>query len=191
MGLDFGGATALLNLPPRTQDTEPPGLEDPKRNRNSDTDCFPRSLETWPSFTHLQDHAQTLSGGGSPFSFERQELLPLPPSPRASARLRCCDHPNCHANKLPRGLSGKESACQHRRLKFNPWVGKIPWRRKRPPTPASLPGESHGQRSLVGYSHGVTELEVTEQVSMHAHPPRKPSSGYPKGPRFPCSCLGA
>ncbi|XDA86191.1 hypothetical protein R6Z07F_015941 [Ovis aries] len=33
---------------------------------------------------------------------------------------------------------------------FDPWVGKIPWRRKWPPTPVFLPGESHGQRSLVG-----------------------------------------
>ena len=32
---------------------------------------------------------------------------------------------------------------------FNPWVGKIPWRRKCQPTPVSLPGKSHGQRSLV------------------------------------------
>ena len=35
---------------------------------------------------------------------------------------------------------------------FNSWVGKIPWRRKWQPTPAFLPGESHGQRSLAGYS---------------------------------------
>ena len=35
---------------------------------------------------------------------------------------------------------------------FNPWVGKIPWRRKRQPAIVFLPGESHGQRSLVGYS---------------------------------------
>ena len=35
---------------------------------------------------------------------------------------------------------------------FNPWVGKIPWRRAWQPTPEFLPGESHGQRSLVGYS---------------------------------------
>ena len=56
---------------------------------------------------------------------------------------------------LPRLRSGKESACQcrrHKRHKFNPWVGKIPWRRERQPTPVFLPGESHGQRSLVGYS---------------------------------------
>ena len=38
------------------------------------------------------------------------------------------------------------------RLGFNPWAGKIPWKKKRQPTPGFLPGESHGQRSLVGYS---------------------------------------
>ena len=36
--------------------------------------------------------------------------------------------------------------------RFSPWVGKIPWRRKWQRTPAFLPGESHGQRSLAGYS---------------------------------------
>jgi len=35
---------------------------------------------------------------------------------------------------------------------FNPWVRKIPWRRKWQPTPVFLPGKSHGLRSLVGYS---------------------------------------
>ena len=37
-------------------------------------------------------------------------------------------------------------------LGFDPWVGKIPWRRKKQPTPVSLPGKVHGQRSLVGFS---------------------------------------
>ena len=60
---------------------------------------------------------------------------------------------------LPRGFPGgagdKESVCycrRRKRLRFNPWVGKIPWRRKRQPTPVFLPGKSHAQRSLVGYS---------------------------------------
>ena len=83
--------------------------------------------------------------------------------------------------RLPRWLNGKQSTCQcrrHRRLGFNPWVRKIPWRRKwqptpvflprkfslilRPsyivpwrrkwqPTPVLLPGDFYGQRSLVGY----------------------------------------
>ena len=36
--------------------------------------------------------------------------------------------------------------------RFDPWVGKIPWRRERLPTPVLWPGEFHGQRNLVGYS---------------------------------------
>ena len=35
--------------------------------------------------------------------------------------------------------------------RFNPWLGNFPWRRAWLPTPVFLPGESHGQRSLVGY----------------------------------------
>ena len=38
------------------------------------------------------------------------------------------------------------------RLRFSPWVGKIPWRGEWLPTPVLLPGEFYGQRSLVGYS---------------------------------------
>ena len=53
---------------------------------------------------------------------------------------------------LPRGLNGKELACQCRRHGFDPWVGKVPWRRTWQPTPVFLPGESPGQRGLVGYS---------------------------------------
>ena len=55
---------------------------------------------------------------------------------------------------LPWWLSGKESTCQCRRQKrlgFNPSVRKIPWRRRWQPSPVFLLGESHGQRSLVGY----------------------------------------
>ena len=37
------------------------------------------------------------------------------------------------------------------RVKFDPWVGNSPWRRAQQPTLVFLPGESHGQRSLVGY----------------------------------------
>ena len=53
------------------------------------------------------------------------------------------------------GASGKEAACHSRRCKkcmFSPWVRKIPWRRRWQSTPAFLPRESHGQRSLAGYN---------------------------------------
>ena len=46
---------------------------------------------------------------------------------------------------------------------FDPWVGKIPWRRIWQPTPVFLPGEFHGQRRLVGFSPwGCKELDMTE-----------------------------
>ena len=50
------------------------------------------------------------------------------------------------------GLSGKESICQCRRLRFDPWVRKILSRRKWQPTPVFLPGKFDGQRSLADYS---------------------------------------
>ena len=61
------------------------------------------------------------------------------------------------------GSDGKEPACNARRPGFNPWVGKILWRRKWLPTPAFLPRKSHGQRSLEGYSlRGCRDLDRTE-----------------------------
>ena len=76
-----------------------------------------------------------------------------------------------------------------RRHGFDPWVGKIPWRREWPPTPLFLPGESHGQRSLAGYSpwglgvghsaHTRTHAHVRARAHTHTHThiisPRKPS----------------
>ena len=53
---------------------------------------------------------------------------------------------------FPGSTSGKEPTCQCRRCRFNPWSRKIPWRRASWPTPVFFPGESHGQRSLAGYS---------------------------------------
>ena len=53
---------------------------------------------------------------------------------------------------FPGGSDGKESIClQCGRPEFDPWVGKIPWIRKWHPTLVLLPGESHGERSLVSY----------------------------------------
>ena len=64
------------------------------------------------------------------------------------------------------GNASEERAFQCKRRKrceFDPWVGKIPWRGAWQPTPVFLPGESHGQRSLVGYSpQGCKELDTTE-----------------------------
>ena len=54
--------------------------------------------------------------------------------------------------RLPRWYRGKGFTCQCRRHGFNPWVRKVPWRRKWQPPPVLSPGESHGWRSLAGDS---------------------------------------
>ena len=68
---------------------------------------------------------------------------------------------------LSGGSDGKESTCNVEDLAmFNPWLRKIPWRKERLPTPVSLPGELHGQRSLAGYSPwGRKESDTTEQLT--------------------------
>ena len=84
-------------------------------------------------------------------------------SPRAPTRRESSSR---HPLGFPGGSDGKESL-QCRRPVFSPWVGKIPWRREWLPTPVFLPGEFHGQRSLVGYSPwGCKELDTSEQLSL-------------------------
>ena len=72
---------------------------------------------------------------------------------------------------FPGGTVGKESACQCKRckrLEFNPWIRKIPWRRKWQSPPVFLPEESHGERSLAGNSPwGHRELDMTEHTHSH------------------------
>ena len=68
------------------------------------------------------------------------------------------------------GTSGKEPTCQCRRLKrygSDPWVRKIPWRRKWQPTPVFLPGKFRGQRSLVGYSPWGRKEQDTTKTTQH------------------------
>ena len=71
----------------------------------------------------------------------------------------------CHCDKEP--------TCQCRRCKrcrFDPWVKKIPWRKAQQPTPVFLPEESHGQRSLAGYSPWVAKSWTRlKWLSIHTH----------------------
>ena len=60
------------------------------------------------------------------------------------------------------GSAGKESACKCGRPGFNPWVGKIPWRRKRLPTPVFWPGEFRG----LYRSWGHKELDMTASFTL-------------------------
>ena len=70
---------------------------------------------------------------------------------------------------FPGGLEGEESACNVGDLGSDPWAGMIPWRREQLPAPVFWPGESHGQRSLAGYSTCTVHKEsgMTEQLSLH------------------------
>ena len=91
--------------------------------------------------------------------------------------LRTLYHLQAHLDFcLPSSLAGLpwwyrgESVClQCGRPGFHPWVGKIPWRRKWQPTPVFLPGESHGRRSLVGYSPRVAKsrTRLSDFTSLH------------------------
>ena len=74
--------------------------------------------------------------------------------------------PSNPQSRLPSWFSGKESAYQCRRCRFDPWVGKIPWGRKWQPALVFLPGESHRQKSLVGYSPwSHKEWDMTKHLS--------------------------
>ena len=70
---------------------------------------------------------------------------------------------------FPGGACGKESTCQCKRCRLDPWVGKIPWSRKWYPIPVFLPGKSHEQRSLVGYIPWGCKDSDTTEVTEDAH----------------------
>ena len=69
---------------------------------------------------------------------------------------------------IPLWLRGWRLCLQCRRPEFDPWVRKIPWRRKWHPTPVFLPGKSHEWRSLAGYSpQGRKESVTSEWLHFH------------------------
>ena len=73
---------------------------------------------------------------------------------QSRARLKHLSRTN---NRASRWLRGKEFSCQckrGKRYRCDPQVGKIPWRRRRQPTPVLLPGESHEQRRPGGHRVG-------------------------------------
>ena len=78
------------------------------------------------------------------------------------------------ASQVARWLENlRANAGRCKRPGFDPWVRKIPWRRKWQPAPVFLPGKSHGQRSLAGYSPwGHKESDTTEQSAQQT------SDGY-------------
>ena len=95
----------------------------------------------------------------SPISLTSQPLV-TSPLLSVSTNLLC----------FPPGSLVKKSACQCKRCRFDSWFEKNPWRRKWHPTPLFLPGESCGQRSLVGYrpwGWGVTKQSDTTEHKLN------------------------
>ena len=101
-----------------------------------------------PSFTALPENLQASRKVITPSNW------PVRPPPAHTCYSRVLIYTSLQKRRasLPWWLSGEEPACQCQRCRFEPWVGKILWRRKWQPTPVFFPGKSHGQRSLAGYS---------------------------------------
>ena len=102
----------------------------------------------------------------------------------------------CFTTSFLGGGSGKEPAYQcrrHKKCKFDPWVRKIPWRRKWLSTPLFLPGESHGQRRPEGYSSEGRRVrhDWNDSVYRHKSPKLKKSvlSEWEQGLYLFCSPL--
>ena len=70
---------------------------------------------------------------------------------------------------LPWWLSGKDSACQCRRHGFEPWVGKIHWRRIWQSTPIILPGEPLGQRTLAEVTESWAGLSTSNTMTTNSN----------------------
>ena len=111
----------------------------------------PHALTTCMS---LQDWGHP-GGGGSPANRDPQELPGEPRNPSAAAPWHPGWSPVQNSWAFSCGRPG-----------FDPWVGKMPWRRTCQPTPVLLPGESHALRSLVGYN--PQSQPQLKQLSMQA-----------------------
>ena len=101
--------------------------------------------------------ASILSSSGEPNLFLRYSVDWMSTAPT-----------NPHSASASLGLRWLRICLQCRRCGFNPWVGKISWRRKWQPTPVFLPGKSYGQTSLAGCNPwGRKELDTADQLSLH------------------------
>ena len=145
----------------------------------------------FPFLYHIVSTQKMCSGILSPGRLEFHLLIPLL-IPTLSFR-----GPLSHlsfatpSKELPWWLSGKESTCQCRRCGFDPWLRKIPWKKKGQLTPLCLPGKSHGQRSLVGYSPWVCKrverYPLTKQQTTTTTPP--PTKVLVRSVTLHSSCL--
>ena len=104
-----------------------------------------------------------------PTSPGSQTIIPITTDTQWTGPDKTNSFPNfCPVSSLrsfPGGSDGNGNRLQFERPGFDPWVGKIPWRRKWQPTPVILPGKFHGWRNLIGYSPwGCKESDTTERL---------------------------
>ena len=127
----------------------------------------------WTNCSSMYSWQLSCQGLGARLSGHPSSDTQLCASVLSSMKWESLYHPSLRVllrvkRRLPWGLSGQEPTCQCRRLGFNHWVDKIPCRRKWQPTPGFLPGKSHGQRSLEGYSlQGGKESDMSK-ATQHA-----------------------
>ena len=93
--------------------------------------------------------------------FNGHELGEMPRDGKGHGGLACYRTQGHKELDTPSNSEVKHLQC--RRPGFDPWVGKVRWRKKWQPTPVFLPGKSHGRRSLIGYRPwGCKESDTTE-----------------------------
>ena len=121
----------------------------------------------------------------------------------AHVRTSASSHERHSINDSPASFWGfpgiarvKESARQrrrHKRCRFDPWIQKIPWRRKWQPTPIFLPGEPQGQRRLWTAVYGVTQSRTQLNTQLHLLTIRREDCPWPpvSQPLFSLPCRGA
>ena len=113
-----------------------------------------RKWQATPVFLPAESHGRRSLEGYSPWGLKELDTTECPNTHK----------PNNYYTAWR--LNGKESTCQCRRCEFDPWIGRIPWRRKWQPTPVFLPRKSHGQRSQANYSPwSHKELHTTQQLN--------------------------
>ena len=120
---------------------------------------FPISVHLIHDLPEVRGHGQQISGLSGLIHALTSTLLLAYAQP-CSAALSSLDSCSCHLCNLQKAWASpvayqvkKPPAMNDtQRCKFDPWVRKIPWRRKWQPAPVFLPGKFHVQRSLAGYS---------------------------------------
>ena len=78
----------------------------------------------------------------------------------------CTYHIHNEASPMAQRVKNQPAIQETKKTQVQSLGWKIPWRGKWQPTPVFLPGTSHGQSSLVGYSHEVPESGMTEPLTL-------------------------